>query len=365
VPTTQIFRGWINTSALSIIDLSSMRLVNTVLLDDLDLGAANSWGLAFTGDGRTLCVAHAGTHELSEIDWPALLAKLGTTAQDVSADLTYLVGLRRRIPLPGNGPRGLVVVGSKAYAATYFSDSVAVADLAVGAEYQAKKLMLGLEKPLTAVRLGQRYFHDAKLSAQQWLSCTSCHPGVRADGLNWDLMNDGIGNAKNTKSLLNAHRTPPTTMTGIRPNAETSVIAGLLSIHFVKYKNAENLAIDAFLQAEQSVPSPYLERGTLSATALRGQALFTSTGCIDCHKGDYLTDQKPHDVGTGTGRETGTRFDTPSLIEIWRTAPYLYDGRAATMRDVLTTFNKGNKHGKTSGLTEDQLKDLEVYIHSL
>ena len=86
IPTTQIFRGWINTSALSIIDLTSMTLLNTVLLDDLDLGAANPWGMAFAADGSILSIAHAGTHELSAIDWPALLAKLSANPGDHSAD---------------------------------------------------------------------------------------------------------------------------------------------------------------------------------------------------------------------------------------------------------------------------------------
>ena len=78
-----------------------------------------------------------------------------------------------------------------------------------------------------------------------------------------------------------------------------------------------------------------------------------------------MTDMQLHDVGTGSGNEAGTRFDTPGLREIWRTGPYLYDGRAATMREVLTTFNKDDKHGITSGLSEEELSDLEEYIKSL
>lgn len=58
-------------------------------------------------------------------------------------------------------------------------------------------------------------------------------------------------------------------------------------------------------------------------------------------------------------------FDTPTLIELWRTAPYLHDGSAATLRDVLTTANPDDKHGKTSHLTADQLNDLIAYLLSL
>ncbi len=117
LPTTQLERGWMNTNALSIIDTEQKKLVNTVLLDDVDLGAANPWAAACTADGKSLCVTHAGTHELSVIDRAALHAKLdkvaagervsevSAAAEDVPNDLSFLVGLRRRIKLAGNGPR--------------------------------------------------------------------------------------------------------------------------------------------------------------------------------------------------------------------------------------------------------------------
>ncbi|MHC4528840.1 MAG: YncE family protein, partial [Planctomycetota bacterium] len=52
LPTTQLERGWMNTNALSVIDVAKKELVNTVLLDDVDLGAANPWGVACTTDGK-------------------------------------------------------------------------------------------------------------------------------------------------------------------------------------------------------------------------------------------------------------------------------------------------------------------------
>jgi hypothetical protein len=50
---------------------------------------------------------------------------------------------------------------------------------------------------------------------------------------------------------------------------------------------------------------------------------------------------------------------------VWRTAPYLHDGSAATMRDVLTTGNQNDQHGKTSHLTAEQVGDLIEYVLSL
>jgi hypothetical protein len=74
---------------------------------------------------------------------------------------------------------------------------------------------------------------------------------------------------------------------------------------------------------------------------------------------------KEYDLGTGVGPDKGRPFDTPALNEGWRTAPYLHDGRAATMMDVLTTFKPGDRHGKTSNLSKQELNDLVEYLLSL
>jgi hypothetical protein len=75
---------------------------------------------------------------------------------------------------------------------------------------------------------GEFYFHDATICFQGWQSCSSCHPGdARTDALNWDLLNDGIGNLKNARSLLNAHRISPSMSMGVRATAEVAVRAGI------------------------------------------------------------------------------------------------------------------------------------------
>jgi len=49
-------------------------------------------------------------------------------------------------------------------------------------------------------------------------------------------------------------------------------------------------------------------------------------------------------------------------VEVWRTAPYLHDGRAVTVREVLTKFNQGDSHGRVSHLSEDEISDLIEYV---
>ena len=116
------------------------------------------------------------------------------------------------------------------------------------------------------------------------------------------------------------------------------------------------------------MPSPRLVKGKLSPSAQRGKKLFFSeaVGCADCHHGSLYTDQKIHDVGTvGKFDQPTDRFDTPSLLEVWRSGPYLHDGRAATIRDVITTFNRDDQHGTTSTLTPKQIEEVAEYVLSL
>ncbi len=374
LPTTQLERGWMNTNAISVIDVAKGALVNSVLLDDVDLGAANPWGVACSADGKHLCVAHAGSHEVSVIDRLALHEKLNKVAAgeavsevsqtpaDVPNDLAFLVKIRQRVALQGNGPRGIAIAGNTLFAAEYFSDSLGVINLAEIPRLKAKEIALGGAKEMPMVRRGEMLFNDAQLCFQHWQSCASCHPDARADGLNWDLMNDGIGNPKNTKSMLLSHQTPPVMSHGVRDSAEKAVRSGIKFIQFAVRPEEDAAAIDEYLKALKPVPSPRLVEGKPSEAAERGAKVFEQAGCAVCHPAPLYTDLKEYDVGTAKGLDQEKPFDTPTLVEIWRTAPYLYDGRAATIRDVLTVCNPNDKHGATSTLNSEQLNDLIEYV---
>jgi YVTN family beta-propeller protein len=376
LPTTQLERGWMNTNALTIIGLDKLERINTVLLDDIDSGAANPWGVACTDDGKFICVAHAGTHEISVIDRAALHEKLekvakgekvsevSVSAEDVPNDLSFLAGLRRRLKLKGNGPHGLAVVGEKAYVAEYFTDTLGVVNISPEVRPKAESFALGPPKAMSVSRRGEMLFNDARVCFQQWQSCASCHPDARSDSLNWDLLNDGIGNPKQSKSMLFSHKTPPAMATGIRADAETAVRAGMRNIQCTVRPEEDAVALDTYLTSIQPVPSPYLVKGKLSASAKRGKKIFEKAGCAKCHPSPLYTNIRRYNVGTGIGLEENREFDTPTLAEVWRTAPYLYDGRAATINDVLTKDNSKDSHGTTSGLSEKEIDDLSEYVLS-
>ncbi len=381
VPTTQLARGWVNTHALHIIDAEAEVVRWTVLLDDMSLGAANPWDVAVCSEAGLICVSHAATHEVSLIDAAALMAKLA--AEQVAAGsarayeepgsgydgpthrLGFLAGIRQRIRLPGLGPRGLVVTGGDLAVAQFFSDSIALISLPGKEDRQVHTIALGPAPEMDPIRRGELYFQDAGLCFQQWQSCATCHPDGRADALNWDLLNDGIGNPKNTRSMILAHQTPPAMASGVRGSAEEAVRTGIRHIQFSIPDEAKASAIDAYLKSLEPLPSPRLVGGELSEEAHRGREIFEKARCGACHSGPYFTNQQSRDVGTGRGLDLGKAFDVPTLIEVWRTAPYLHDGRAATIGEVLTIFNEDDRHGRTSGLSEEERNALEEYILSL
>jgi YVTN family beta-propeller protein len=377
MPTTQLERGWMNTNALSIIDVENLKLYNTVLLDEIDLGAANPWDVKCSKDGKYLCVSHAGSHEISVINRDSLHQKLTKVEGglniagrilkpgDVKNDLAFLNGFRRRIILKGMGPRGIAITGNTLFVAEYFGDSIGSFDIEDRNVQNVHSVKLGDSHHLSDIRKGELFFHDARQCFQMWQSCASCHPGdARADALNWDLLNDGVGNAKNSKSLLLSHKTPPVMISGVRDKAESAVRAGIKYIQFASLPDEDADTIDQYLSSLKPIPSPHLINGELSKSAKRGEKLFVSATCIDCHSGPLYTDLKKYDVGTGKGREKNMKFDTPTIIENWRTAPYLHDGRAATMREVLTTYNPEDKHGITSNLSDKDIDDLVEYVLS-
>jgi mono/diheme cytochrome c family protein len=111
--------------------------------------------------------------------------------------------------------------------------------------------------------------------------------------------------------------------------------------------------------------------GSLTEQGWRGLEVFQRAGCSECHGGSDFTDSATgvlHDVGTileTSGHRLGgdlEGFDTPTLRGIWETAPYLHDGSAETVLDVISTKNPDDEHGATSDLSDDERADLVSYL---
>ncbi len=268
MPTSQLEQGWMNTSALSVIDARSLEFVATVLLDESDYGAPGSWGLDCSEDN--IFITHSGTHDFSRIDYAAFIEKLKNhpTPESLAYDLQFLSGIRERIKLIGNGPRALSYSENLLYVGNYFSDNLNIINLESLSGSEVRKIDLSTGKQIDQARMGEIYFNDASYCFQSWQSCNGCHPNeARVDGLNWDLLNDGMGNPKSCKSMLLAHKTPPSMITGIRPDAETAVRAGFEHIQFTRVDQEITSAVDIYLESLEAIPSPYLLKGKLNPAA--------------------------------------------------------------------------------------------------
>jgi len=293
---------------------------------------------------------------------PSLRGRLG----DDLAALTA-AGVLARHPAGGIGPRGLALTadGRTLLAACYHSGELAILDASGGRV--RSKIAVGPQPEADPVRRGEILFHDGSRYFQRWASCSSCHPDEgRTDGLRWDLINDGLGTPQNTRSLLWAHLTRPTTARGVRPGIEASVPAGFYFLN-VTPEPDEVEAVTAYLKSLVPEPSPHLgPDGKLTAKASRGQALFEGkAGCARCHHGPIRSDLKFHDVGQGELDRPGERFATARLVELYRTAPYLHDGRAADPREVFTRWNAKRRHGRWHELTGEEQEELLEYLLSL
>jgi cytochrome c peroxidase len=387
VPTRTIEDGTINKNAMSLIDAKTLEWMATVILDDPNHGAANPWAVSFSPDGKTLLITHAGTQELSVIDFPALLTRLenrqGFSEYEFTIHKNVLGGIRKRMALGITGARSLTVGDDFAYVGGYFSNDVAIVNLAASKPC-VKVIPLGEKADPPPERIGEQYFNDASLCRQQWQSCATCHPDGRSDVMYWDLLNDGIGNTKNTKSLLMSMLTPPSMWRGVRKNAGVAVRAGFHHILFAEIRPDQAEAIEAYLLHMKTVPSPFLDasqietpkteqgcvkchapgvrRGVLTPAALRGKTIFEGkAGCVKCHPHPLFTTMQKVDPGLGSG----VLYDVPTLIEVWRTAPYLHSGDALTLRETITDFNFMQKRGQTKDLSEQELNDLITYLKSL
>lgn len=355
LPPTQLERGWMNTNAMSMIDVDRMECLQTILLDDIDHGAANPWDIDFSEEGQRIFVSHAGTHELSIIDWAGMkeiLGRAGNPRADhaTSENLGFIYPYRKRLVLQGNGTRTILSDGEYLFAAHYFSGNLSMIDLK---NFTEQSIPLGTPECSDEL-LGEMYFNDASLCFQSWQSCVSCHPDARVDGLNWDLLNDGIGNPKNARSMLLSHQTPPVMSLGVRSHARIAVRAGFRYIQFATVPEAYACLVDAYLEGLEPVKSPFQPS---SEDLNKGEALFHSLKCDECHPAPLYTNLKSYPLGDAD--KLG--WDTPTLVELWRTGPYWHDGRYATLEEVFET----EKHELQEPLSSGEVKALSAYLLTL
>lgn len=370
--TVQMERGWINSNGFTVLDLERHGHFVTLLLDRVLTGATNPWGMALAPDRGKLYVTLAGMHQVAIVDLEAMLALVErTTPEEVSrlsqdVEILEREGIARRVECGGFGPRSAAYVASagELLVTNYFSDTVTALDADTG-EVRAT-IPLGPEPENSLWREGELRFNDGRICFQNWFSCASCHQANGTmDSLNWDLINDGMGNPKNAKSMHNGIFEPPAMWSGVRADQNVGTMAGQRFLGFLPDDDIQAALIE-FIAKPRRAPNPFADDDPEARE--RGRRLFYRARCDICHAPPTFTDREKHDIGLRgftSGVDFRVRFDTPSLLECYRTGPYLHDGRAETLRELFTDHNAENAHGLTEGLSASELDDLVIYLRSL
>ena len=125
-------------------------------------------------------------------------------------------------------------------------------------------------------------------------------------------------------------------------------------------------ALTAFLGTLEHPPNPYRnDDGSLKPGAIRGKALFAGkAGCVGCHKGEYFTAPGTYDVRLEPDGSAYEQWNPPSLRRVYERGPFLHDGRAETLEDVLRLDHAPQKLGHAE-LTPTELRDLIEFLKSI
>jgi hypothetical protein len=244
------------------------------------------------------------------------------------------------------------------------------------------------------LRLGQHLFYSANsdeypITKNHWVACASCHLEGRSDAVTWLFAQGPRDTPSNAGGMIG---------TGfLFRTADRTAVEDYWRTINVEQGGAFDPEADADLLAALAtyvnhaipLPVPPTTDPTLVAT---GRAIFErgDIGCAGCHGGPRFTDSGDgnatldlagpvvlHDVGTcatapyadvahtdiaGHPR-AACMFDTPSLSGLASSPPYLHDGRAATIRDVLE-LTRGTM-GNIAPLSSADEDALVEYLRSL
>jgi cytochrome c peroxidase len=336
-------------------------------LDSRVKAVGDPCAVAFSGKGDFLAVAAAGTHELIVLKTATAPWSSGEPGDTIDSSLAIDDAKFRRIPLGGR-PMAVQFLGAgvQAVVANSLLDAVQIVDGRSGKILRT--IVLGGPSRPSLARQGEAIFYDARRSHHQWFSCQSCHPDGHTCGRTFDTLNDdSYGNPKLTPSLRSVTKTGPWTWHGSQQSLGQAVEKSLQETLNGPKPSAEDVrAVLAFLETLDHPPNPYRKPdGSLTASAERGQAVFTGKGrCSRCHQGEHYTSTKNYDVKLGDDGSPHDLYNPPSLRDVYAREPFLHDGRAETLEDVLRSHHAPEKLGGQA-LTPEERRDLIEFLKSL
>ena len=336
--------------------------------------------IALEATGRFLFVANQESNNVAVI----------TTAQakGTSSFGQTDVGLEPRFALPsgsvsqlvsvGAGPSGIAVShdGKSAWVYNAFDHSISRLESINGRVTNAGTTKITTREALSQAALdGRKLFFsatDARMNnPSTGISCATCHLEGREDGHVWNFP-DGPRQTPSLQGRMLSKTAP------FHWNGEFNDLLSFMT-HTVTNRMggqgvtpAMEVQVAAFIESMPRADNPH--KDTAPEAMARGRQAYEKADCGSCHSGEAFTDQTFADVGTyvKTGQvQDNLSFlpngglNTPSLLGLARTAPYLHDGSALTLKARIMTGKSGDKHGKTSSLTDAEVDDLVTYLKGL
>lgn len=254
------------------------------------------------------------------------------------------------------------------YVANYLLNAIQIID--VPQHKIVETIALGGPVQPSLAREGEAIFYDGKRSFDQWYSCASCHFEGHSNGIAMDTRNDGrFGNPKMVPSLRYVAQTGPWTWHGwqkslpaaMQKSMQESMLGKKMTDHEVK-------ALITYFSTLEGPKSPHLgTSGELNESAQRGKAIFASdkAGCANCHRGEYFTDNKVHEVGLESSGDYYKGFNPPTLRGVYDRLGYTHDGQVRTLEQLLRGPHSPEKVTGNGKLSEGELKDLVEYLKTL
>jgi YVTN family beta-propeller protein len=381
VPITHAAQGWVLSAGLALSDPSKGTVVE-IPLDETNAYYSDPSGIAVDPSAKRAFIASAGANVVTVVDLDRIGSWLEGAGEaerqgaidDLQLSSEFVVA---RIPT-GHNPRTVAMSpdGKTLWVAERLQDSILAVDTA--SLKPLGRVTLGDGGDADPIRRGERVFARATTTFQGQFSCRSCHPDGHVDGLQYDFDIDGVGrDILDNRSLQGLAGTEPFKWNGKNPSLRVQCgprFAKVLtrSDPFSE-KDLDDLDSFIFSLPPTRVPSS----GPWTEAQKRGRDLFFATKtpdgreipygsrCSTCHRPPLYTDRIPADVGTKGPADNTTYFDTPHLLGIAASAPYLHDGRAATLEEIWTIYNPKDQHGVTNSMNKIQLNDLIEYLKRL
>jgi hypothetical protein len=334
------------------VQLTARRSARQSKPGDVDRGVS-PMGIVQSQDGALL-VTFAGTDEL----WRMHAGKpepeiidLSTTALNAPHGIAEIEHGTLIVTSPASGAIGLLAS---------FEHKPRILRLAPDDDY----LRLHNREAL-ARRIGERGFYEATRSG---ISCQSCHMHADSDEGGHNL---GMHKLLPTLSVRGLYGTAPYLRDGSFARvADLDHVSQTLYRGYLRRTAGRAQTLDAFVAALPRTPNPHSALERDPPRERRGLQAFVQAACPTCHALPAFTNLGPQLLVNVFPQRRRTAaaddvLDTPSLLSIGASAPYLSDGSAHTLEALLFEMNRSNHHGDTARLSHRERDDLIAFLESL